>query len=160
MFGDAFPFPLQTYRSDGAEKLGQPVFYKPTAPMAWKKEYTKSIFLAIRFASGYNGTCQRRYGLNKFNNWLKKLAPAADRMLLNIWFISGVWVILLPFALLVYFYVTEWQATDPALPWIERFNLMIRGILWESLLVLALLIALKQALISFEEWLEDKASEE
>ena len=98
--------------------------------------------------------------MNKFNKWLKKLAPAADRMLLNIWFISGVWVILLPFALLVYFYVTEWQATDSALPGIERFNLMIRGVLWETLLVLALLIALKQALVSFEEWLEDKASEE
>ena len=82
--------------------------------------------------------------MQKFNKLLRLMSHASSLMLIIVEFICGVWICLIPIGFFIYFYLTAWQATDATLPVIERFNQTNQATFWESILALALLIAVRK----------------
>lgn len=72
------------------------------------------------------------------------MSHASSLMLILIEFICGVWVCLIPIGFFIYFNLTTWRTTDPALPTIERLIQTFHATFWENIVVLALMIAVRK----------------
>ena len=88
------------------------------------------------------------------------MGHASDLTLITLEFIFGIWVAMIPLGLLIYCHVKAWRATDVALSNLERFKQMINNTVWESFLVLLLMIVLRKLMISAMKYareLEDES---